>query len=121
MSFHGTADPVVPYGGGTVNSPAALGHEAPPVDAAVKDWAARDGCAPEPKEQRTGASTRHLTFGDCDPGMDVEQYVLGGGGHTWPGGLDVQKLGITQYGATVTDVPASDLMVDFFTKHAKND
>ena len=119
MAFHGTADPVVPYRGGTVNSPAALGHDAPPVEQAVKEWAQHDGCSSTPQEQTIAPTVRRIVYPDCAPGMDVSLYSLQGSGHTWPGGLDVQKLGIAQFGATNLDVDATDLLLEFFTSHPK--
>jgi len=119
LAFHGTADPVVPYRGGTVNSPAALGHDAPPAEQAMKEWADHDGCRTTPDEQKPTATVRRLDFPDCAPGENVTLYSLQGNGHTWPGGLNVEQLGIRTYGSTNLDVDASSIMIDFFKAHPK--
>ncbi|MBI2705377.1 MAG: plasmid partitioning protein [Actinobacteria bacterium] len=119
IAFHGTDDPVVPYGGGAVNSPAALGRDAPPAEQAIAEWAKQDGCRTTPDEQVVAPTVRRLAFPECAPVMDVSLYALLGSGHTWPGGLDVQALGITQYGATNRNVDATDTMLDFFNAHPK--
>jgi polyhydroxybutyrate depolymerase len=95
VAFHGTADPIVTYDGGGLNSmtianleywkgdvpsglPAFHG-----VDAAMQTWAAHNGCAPTPREVRISPEVRRRTWTHCR--ADTVLYIIDGGGHAWPG------------------------------------
>lgn len=121
IAFHGDADPIVTYAGGGLNArtiaeqyefhgPAPAGlpvHEG--VDAAMANWAAHNGCEPEPVEDPVSAEVLHRTWTGCE--APTELYVVLGGGHTWPGrpvaGFE------DQFGPTTTDVDATALLYDF--------
>lgn len=99
LAIHGTADPILLFNGGvdvgalqaitdpdageaTIPKPAAdLDGEGYP--AAVRAFAARNGCEPEPDDSRLSAEVIHRTY-ECPPGADVEFYIVEGGGHSWP-------------------------------------
>lgn len=121
LAFHGTADPVVPYGGGDVNASAARGNQIPGAEKTAAVWAVQDGCNPTPREDRPWEHVKRLTFVDCAKGRDVVFYSIEGGGHTWPGSvIDLSKLGVTALGASSNEAHASDLMLDFFDGHTKS-
>lgn len=89
--FNGTADPLVPYGGGMIT---LLGHERDRVlstDQTLALWRTRNGCSQTAAgiETLNGASdsgrAEHLTWADCGAGR-IELYRIVGGGHTWPSG-----------------------------------
>lgn len=119
MAFHGTGDQVVPYGGGTVNSERS-GTEAPGAESAIAQWAQRNGCAAEPAEAPIGADVTERAWSGCTDGADVTFFSIRGGGHTWPGAIDVAALGITRLGATTQSVSATDRLLDFFDQVARN-
>lgn len=124
LAFHGTADKVVPFGGGTVTASAANGVAAPGAESAIANWATYDGCSgapvvtdlPEGGTEVTAIRTDHP---GCPDGLEVRIYALQGAGHTWPGPIDLAALGMTALGATNRDVDATALMLDFFERHAR--
>ncbi len=105
MHFHGTADPLVPYGG----SP-QMGFIG--VEQSFSDWALRDKCTDSPFESFRKGDSHCATYKQCDGGAEVILCTVDNGGHTWPGGLPIPGLG-----NTTTDLSATDAMWDFFTRH----
>jgi polyhydroxybutyrate depolymerase len=103
--FHGTDDPVVPFLGPIPGPGGEPGPGAAEVTAA--QWAAHNGCAPDPDEERVGSEVVHRTWTGCDAPTDL--YIVEGGGHTWPGGPEVPRLG-----HTTTDVSASEVIWELF-------
>jgi polyhydroxybutyrate depolymerase len=122
MAFHGDADPIVLYDGGGLNATTIANQQfwkgdIPDglpvhggVDQALSDWAAHNGCAPEPVEERISPEVIRRTWQDCEAPTIL--YIIEGGGHTWPGypvpGFE------DQFGHTTTDIDATALMFDFF-------
>ncbi|MET9486915.1 PHB depolymerase family esterase [Nocardia sp. NPDC006630] len=95
LEMHGTADPIVPYGGGPVRVTSGNhgGRGSSPV-LSVADtqnfWRTRDACDPVattalPQQSADGTSVSVETS-TCASGSAVELYSVTGGGHTWPGG-----------------------------------
>jgi polyhydroxybutyrate depolymerase len=79
VAFHGSADRINPFGGGTT----ARWDES--VLDAAKAWAAANGHSTEPEsEEITRSMTRHIFGAQEDPGA-VTLWVSKGAGHTWPG------------------------------------
>ena len=68
--------------------------------------------AARPAERTLGTEVTRFRYRGCDPGTDVELYAVANGGHTWPGSLDVARLG-----HTTQDVNAADLILEFFDTH----
>jgi polyhydroxybutyrate depolymerase len=102
--FWGTNDNVLPYYGGlgplltrlvtgqtegTVppppTAPPANLQGFPPVEQVVAEWAAHDGCSPEPTVLTVGSEVEERVFTECTPESSVRFFVVDGGGHTWPG------------------------------------
>ena len=125
LAFHGTADPIVLYGGGGLNAttiantdyykgnlppglPAPLG-----VEESMRRWAAHNGCDPEFVEQRVSNEVRHRTWQHCKAATEL--YIVDGGGHTWPGKPQPQFE--AQFGHATTDIDATALMFAFFFGH----
>ena len=98
LDFHGSKDTLAPYAG-------AL--------AAVAHWRAEEGCA---DAGVTTFAKGDATCTECRGarGASVGFCTIDGGGHTWPGGLDVPLLGKTS-----TDLDANDAMISFFLSHPK--
>ena len=72
----------------------------------------------------TGATNAEITpdvlrtgWTGCDPDGDIVLLTIQGGGHTWPGPIDVSKLGMSDLGATTSSIDATQLMLDFFDSH----
>ncbi|MFN8052117.1 MAG: PHB depolymerase family esterase [Acidimicrobiales bacterium] len=108
LAFHGTADPVVPYGGGMVNGE-RLGVQAPGAEGAIAQWAQRNGCGAEAREVSYAADVVWRSWTGCRDDASVEFYSVVGGGHTWPGGIPIPRLG-----ATTASISATATFLDFF-------
>ena len=88
ISFHGTADPIVPFDG---DEPSTL---LPPagVDALIDDttpaefaeFAADNGCDPEPTRVEETAEVIRYDYTGCDDDVPMAFYEIVEGGHTWP-------------------------------------
>lgn len=113
----GTADPEVPYEGGTMSNPNVLPVVA--VDTAVHFWAAQNGCALSlPAENLPdlvpddNSTVERVRFTDCDCEAEVQLYRILNGGHTWPGVElpDLEPL----LGETNEDINASSVLWSFF-------
>jgi len=112
VAFQGTADPIVPFGGGTVRCCGS--PQIPAASDTMQQWADHDGCA-APTESHPSPSITQRAWGGCTDGADVVFYVVDGGGHTWPGSaFDVAALG-----ATTKEIDASDTIWTFFKAHAR--
>lgn len=80
---HGTADPVVPFGGGDQavgEGTVALAD----VPTSAAGWAERAGCDPTPST-RPAADAEVSTWTGCVGGVTVSLAAVDGGGHVWPG------------------------------------
>lgn len=104
IALHGTADPIVPYGG--------LGTALPAVEQVQAEWARRNGCGPARDESPVTADVSLLAFGGCDGGSDVVLYRVAEGRHGWPGSGDTSP-----WGRTTDSVSASALLWAFFAAH----
>jgi polyhydroxybutyrate depolymerase len=114
LAIAGTADPLVPYAGGDVG--ARLGLSRGTVDGVEQyaaDWLARDAIDPASRTiTRMPPDTFIAAFGADHGGPRVVAYLVQGGGHTWPGGL--QYLPKFLVGSTTRTFSASAVIVEFF-------
>jgi polyhydroxybutyrate depolymerase len=78
LAIHGTADTVVPYNG---KAPDRAGS----VPRFTARWAARDGCAAQPRVTRPRPLVTRYVYRGCDDGRRVELLRLSGTDHGWPG------------------------------------
>ncbi|UBU18678.1 alpha/beta hydrolase family esterase [Nonomuraea gerenzanensis] len=117
VAFHGTADRIVPYRGGHPFQDARGDLRAladlvvlDPVERAAAGWAALLGCsgrATTPLSPRI----RVRDWKTCPGGTTLRLYTIDGGGHTWPGPIEVPWLG-----ATARDLDATRLILDAFDR-----
>lgn len=116
LMFSGTADSLMPYGGGRVFGPVGGMVLSAPESAAF--WARNNGGA-------THMQIRALP--DTDPGDgtttdllefagDVSLYRINDGGHTWPGGT--QYAPVRFVGKVARDFSANDAIHAFFARNA---
>ena len=113
LAFHGTADPVVPYGNG------AAGRSVPGVPVVgvqenLAAWARLDGCAATPTVTRPAPGIVRQAWHGCDAAGEVMLYTVTGGGHTWPGSPVV--LPTSAFGPTTEAVDATGLLLAFFAR-----
>ncbi len=126
IAFHGTDDPLVPFNGGTVRSSdiGGIGGNVLSASDTAAHWAKFDGCTGTPAlsdlpdaDTRDGTRVQRVTLGSCQGGNEVVLYMITGGGHTWPGGL--QYLPALVIGRTSRDIDATQLIWEFFAGHPK--
>lgn len=120
VAFHGTADPIIPFGGGEPfggNQRRVPGwmrpldgvFRLPAVAPLAARWARTFGCGAAVRDvPATGVG--HLTYPRCRNGARVELYTVTGGGHTWPGSIPIGT------GRTTHRVDATELILDTFSK-----
>lgn len=116
----GTEDPLVPLSGGPLgrntSGGVVLSH-----DATVQTFAKLDRCSGEPKKERIadqagdGTTIDVTTYASCASGTEVRGYVVNGGGHAWPGGM--QYLPASMIGKTSKNMDASEVIWEFFSRH----
>ncbi len=87
MEVHGTADPVVPFNGGTMLGRGGY-SDIVAAPAMAQRWRELDRC-PGPVEDvlagaGDGTAVDRLTAVGCADGTDVVFVQVDGGGHTWP-------------------------------------
>ncbi len=99
MHFHGTDDPLVPYGA---------------AQDTIQNWATRNSCQGQPVTTYSKGDSKCETYQNCAQGTEVTLCTVGGGGHAWPGGAPVP------IGKTTRDLNATDAMWDFFKRHPLN-
>jgi polyhydroxybutyrate depolymerase len=110
IAFHGTADPIDPFGG---NGAAYWTYSVP---AAARFWAGHDHCSLSPTTI-AGHRYRLTRYTGCSGGAMVELYAITGEGHEWPGGPAMPTTITTVLGPQSNAVNANSLMWDFFRAH----
>lgn len=114
LDFHGTADSVVPYGGGlpvvAVDLGAVIAFRSVPDT--IRAWQQKNGCVGAPTTVFQKDDATCTRFGACEGGVEVVHCALDGGGHTWPGGAPV-----FWFGKTSTAISATETMISFFKAH----
>lgn len=83
----------------------------------MQSWAGHDGCGPEAAEDQITSHVLRRSWTGCAEGTDVVYFEIEGGGHTWPGGIDLSNLGMGDLGAVTGEISATDLILDFFDHH----
>ncbi|HLV98380.1 MAG TPA: PHB depolymerase family esterase [Ktedonobacterales bacterium] len=118
LLMQGTADPLVPVQGGTV-----LGERGTVISASatIQKWVGIDGCpsppatGQEPDTAHDGTRVSYQLYSGCGDKSAVALYLVAGGGHTWPGGL--QYLPVSLVGKTSQDIDAGEVIWAFFQPH----
>lgn len=112
IAFHGTADPIVPYQGGT--SWPSRGAESPNVSAWTKAWAGRNRCGAKPAESLVARDVTRRSYTHCADDASVVLYTIRGGGHSWPGGKPLPEWLV---GPTSHSIDATGETWAFFREH----
>jgi len=119
LALQGTADPLMPYGGGGV---ARRRGRVLSAKRSIEFWAAVSGCAAAPvttaepdRAPDDGTRARRTVYGGCRDGRAVELYTIEGGGHTWPGGPPAGRA----VGRVSRELDATPLIWSFFARHAR--
>lgn len=114
LEIHGTADPIVPYGGGGGDRPPPFqGTEAQPVATRLAQWSRLAGCTSGPTGTlAAGVTAQQMS---CPAGRQVELISIAGGGHTWPGAVGPPPA--AGLGATSTAINADQIILHFLAAH----
>lgn len=112
ITFHGTGDRLVPYGGAPPSRIAP--RPLPPVTDFVASWARRNRCAPSPSDSAVAPDVTRREYAHCAGDAAVVLYTVRGGGHAWPGGTPMPAWLL---GPTSRDIDASETMWEFFAAH----
>ncbi len=111
IAFHGTADPVDPYGG---NGEAYWTYSVPE---AATGWATQNRCAQPATTSRPVATVTLSTYTGCSGGASVELYTIAGEGHEWPGGPILPAAVTRVLGPQSDAIGANTTMWSFFVAH----
>jgi polyhydroxybutyrate depolymerase len=124
LIIQGANDPLVPYDGGKIAG--GDGKERGSVIATtetIKMWVAANGCAPAAgplllpdKDPKDECHTEVTQWKGGRGGSEVWLYLVQGGGHTWPGGI--QYLPQLLIGKVTHDFGSADIW-EFFKTHPK--
>ena len=122
MFVIGTADPFVPFNGGTATGAGGVINQIISADTLVSFWIINNNCLQTnspinlPDIDLTDNSTVTLfNFTNCSCYSDVKFYRINGGGHTWPG-VEIPLYEIIA-GETNEDIQASEELWNFFNAH----
>lgn len=121
MATYGTADPIVPFGGGPMTGRGGV-SDILSAPAMVQRWRQLNGCADTPAQaplapSGDGTQTDRIDYAPCAPGGDVVFMRVNAGGHTWPGApevLSAQAVGLASHG-----FDASEASWQFFDSHGR--
>lgn len=120
LQVSGTADPVMPYEGGTVRKFLGAGEGGTVLSASdtVGLWARSNGCSssstpvtlPQAGEP-DGTSIVRQTHDRCRNSATVTLLTVQGGGHAWPGGPQMARR---IFGRSSSQLDTSKAVIDFF-------
>ncbi len=122
IQIHGTADPLVPYGGGPIGGERR--RRSGPLTGrglvlSVDRWAemlVANNAAVGPTTATYPPDTSVRAWAGATPQSDIEFWRIEGGGHTWPGGLQYAPPRLI--GPTSSTFDASALIWRFLSAHA---
>jgi polyhydroxybutyrate depolymerase len=125
LMINGTADPLVPYKGGSITLPWGTERGAiVSTEAALQLWVEHNRCRRGPvaaelpdRDPADRTRVRTVSYAECRDGAAVVLYRIEGGGHTWPGGI--QYLPRLVIGNLSRDIDASEVIWEFFRRHPK--
>jgi polyhydroxybutyrate depolymerase len=113
IAFHGTADRWTPYlGGKSFVAPDPF----PNIPGWARNWAERNRCSLSPAESIVATDVKRLEYPGCANDASVVLYTIEGGGHTWPGGMELSEW---MFGRTTRSIDASETMWAFFSEHPR--
>jgi polyhydroxybutyrate depolymerase len=119
LQIHGTADPLAPYGGGTITTGGQNRGDVISVDALADFFAMTNRCGTTPAvgslpdtDRGDGSTITTRTWSGCNANAPVVFWKVEGGGHTWPG--ERKSLPRFLVGSTNNDVDATAEIWKFF-------
>jgi polyhydroxybutyrate depolymerase len=122
IHIHGTADPVIPYGGGPGKNVGARGNtlviDGPSVPSVNAAWRGIDQCA-APVVSTAGLVTTSIAT--CPGKRSVELITIAGAGHQWPGAkANPSAERILHTSPPSTALNATEVIWNFFASHSRS-
>lgn len=119
MIIFGDEDPLVPFNGGEIMRKRG---KVVPVKESVDFWVRFDGCSQEPAKTEVDSvddETKAIRYSytEGSNGIEVVYWLIKGGGHTWPGGI--QYLPSLIVGKVSKEINASLEIWKFFDSARK--
>lgn len=112
MAVHGTADPVVPFDGGTMNGRGGT-SDIVSAPALAERWRELDRCpGPLVADPAATGEIQQMTAAGCAGNTEVTLVRINGGGHTWPAGRFALPADVV--GPTSFAIDASVASAQFF-------
>ncbi|QUQ63924.1 alpha/beta hydrolase family esterase [Kutzneria sp. CA-103260] len=105
LDMHGTSDPVMPYEG--IPSRGVYS-----IDAWLQLWQQRDQCTGSGTDDTIASDVVRTTWSTCASGVEVVNYRIIGGGHTWAGATTPSGPG-----GTTHSVDAAQTIACFLQDH----
>lgn len=117
MMFKGTADPLVPYGGGPLSGERG---EIVSAEEELRFWRTKNQCSKDISQsnqyntnKNNNVLVEHSTYMQGCEAHSVQLYKAVNGGHTWPGNT-LQYAPKRLIGQPYDDVDATHEIIDFF-------
>lgn len=95
VAIHGTADPMMPIGGGA----AAMPGRYLSLDSSLLPFRIAAGCPIEPASDTIDGPVNVARW-SCPRHREVVRVVIAGGGHKWPGAVGTTDASATRWDAT---------------------
>lgn len=127
LHFHGSKDPSWPVAGGPS---CLLDFSVEPISKTIDKWKNFISAGINPTSSFTKGQVKCDIYSGAK-NSEVEFCLVGGAGHTWPGGYSFPSEALTPWksgcylgrghgtGEVNTDISALDMMWNFFEKHPK--
>lgn len=125
LMINGTADTLMPFGGGEVakkdlfNRGEGLVYS---VQESINFWRTQNGCSGPPVEvvfppaqPDDGTLVDYFAWLSCPPAVQLGLYVVVGGGHAWPGAEVDPEL--KKAGVTTRVIDATEVIWEFFSQY----
>lgn len=112
LAIAGTADPQVPYDGGTISGSA---NRIPPVLDVIAAYVARYECGEPPTEEERIPGVTRTRYSGCIQDAEVVLDTVEGGDHSWPGSATAELRPENSEAGRSYD--ATGAVLDFFAAH----
>ena len=125
LAINNLNDPLVPFEGGYIYGLRKINlGKVLSAEESVGFWVNRNMCSVTPvvteepdRDPMDGTRVIRKEYNNGVDGTEVILYVVDGGGHTWPGGL--QYLPESLIGKTCRDIDANEIIWSFFKEHSR--